>query len=84
MRSVITYMTLYASHICIFQVKSSWRIKPYWTLGLLVFSSVKIGQGLFNCREEGNYYNESFVVIELWNCKLLNQPVLTRRFAGSR
>lgn len=82
MRSVITYMTLYASHICIFRVKSSWRIKPYWTLSLLIFSSVKIGQSLFNHREEGDDY--SFVVIELWNCKLLSQPMLTSRFAGSR
>lgn len=84
MKSVISYMTLYESHICIFQVKSSWRIKPYWTLSLLMFSSVKIGQGLFNYREEGNDYNKSFVVIELWNCELLSQPMLTSRFAGSR
>lgn len=84
MRSVMTYVTLYVSPIWIFQVKSFWRIKPYWTLNFLMFSSVKIGQGLFNCREEGKYFNESFVVIELWKCKLLNQPVLTSRFAGSR
>lgn len=51
MRSVITYVTLYVSHICIFQGKSSWRIKPYWTLSLLMFSSVKIGQDLTTEKE---------------------------------
>lgn len=49
-----------------------------------MFSSVEIGQGLFNYKEEGNDYNKSFVVIELGNFKLLSQPMLTSRFAGSR